>query len=261
MRGPIARRAIALALVFALSGALLARAEVAQKQNLRVAIAGELAPMKLPRSGTVPVSISIGGKISTTDGSELPQLKRMRVEFNRGGHLEVRGLPVCPLQKIQPASSERALGACRSALVGNGRFHANIVLRGQEPYPTTGKLLIFNGRRRGDSVLYGHIYSSRPFATSFVITFSIRRIPHGRFGTQLIASLPEALGSWGYVTAIEMRLSRRYNYHGVHRSFISAGCPAPKGFPGAIFTLARASFIFSGGRDLSSNLTRSCRVR
>jgi DNA-binding beta-propeller fold protein YncE len=234
---------------------------VVQKGNLRVSLDGDLAPSRLPRTGAAPVGVSLGGEISTTDGSELPQLKKLRIEFNRGGHLETRGLPVCPLSRIQIASSDRALSACQKALVGSGSFHANIVLRGQAPYPTSGRLLIFNGREGGRPVLFGHIYAGKPFATSFVITFRISRLPHGRFGTLLTASLPEALGNWGYVTAIEMKLLRRYTAGGERRSYLSAGCPAPKGFPGALFTLARTSFTFAGGKTLTAALTRSCRVR
>lgn len=234
---------------------------ITQKGNLRVALSGRLAPNALPRSGDAPVAVSLGGDISTTDGSELPQLRTLRIEFNRGGRLEYRGLPVCPLEQIRIASSDRALNACRAALVGSGSFEANIVLRGQDPYPTTGRLLIFNGRAGKKPVLYGHIYASKPFATSFVISFAIAHRAHGKFGTVLTASLPEALGDWGYVTAIEMRLFRRYRAGGEQRSYLSAGCPAPKGFPGAIFTLARASFSFAGGKTLSSSLSRDCRVR
>jgi DNA-binding beta-propeller fold protein YncE len=234
---------------------------ISQKGHLRVAIDGRLAPTRLPRTGVAPVAVSLAGEISTTDGSALPQLKKLRIEFNRGGRLEDRGLPVCPLTQINIASTDRALSACREALVGSGDFRANIVLSGQAPYPTTGRLLLFNGRKGGKPVLYGHIYASKPFATSFVITFEIAHRAHGRFGTVLTASLPEALGNWGYVTAIEMRLFRRYAVDGERRSYLSAGCPAPEGFPGAIFTLARTSFGFADGATLTSALTRSCQVR
>jgi len=235
--------------------------ESVQKGNLRVSLSGRLAPRALPRSGEAPVAVFVAGEISTTNGAELPQLKRMRIEFNRGGRLEDQGLPLCPLQTILTASSARALSACRRALVGTGRFEANIVLRGQEPYPTSGRLLIFNGHKGGKGVLFGHIYSSEPFATSFVITFEVAHRAKGKYGTVLSASLPEALGDWGYVTAIEMKLQRRYNFRGKRRSYLSAGCPAPDGFPGALFPLARASFSFAGGKTLRSTLTENCRVR
>ena len=53
-------------------------------------------------------------------------------------------------------------------------------------------------------------------------------------------------------SAIELR--------GKPRSYLSAGCPAPVGFPGAVFPLARASFGFADGRVLSATMQRSCSV-
>ena len=254
-------RVLALALLLALALVPLAGAEVTQRDHLRVVMQGELAPKALPRTGAAPVSVSLDGDLSTTDGSDLPRLRTLRIEINRGGRLEEQGLPECPLDQIAVATSDRALAACRGALVGSGSFHANIVLRGQAPYPTTGKLLLFNGRRHGKPVLLGHIYASRPFATSFVITFKIAQRARGTFGTVLTASLPEALGVWGYVTGIEMKLSRRYSYRGSRHSYLSAGCPAPKGLGSVPFPLIKASFGFDGGRHLTSTLNRSCRAR
>jgi hypothetical protein len=242
-------------------GRTASASEVAQKGKLRVAVSGRLAPQRLPRRGLAPIAVSLGGQISTTDQSPLPQLRGLRIELNRHGRLEEEGLPVCPRRRIEVASTARALAACRGALVGQGDFHANIVLRDQPPYPSAGRLLVFNGREAGKPVLLGQIYAAKPFATSFVIVFEIHHQARGEFGTVLTASLPEALGNWGYVTAIDLKLSRRYAYRGRRRSYLSAGCPAPAGFPGALFNLARTSFAFAGGTKLTSTLTRSCRVR
>jgi hypothetical protein len=257
MRG----RVLILALLLAAALATLADAEVTQRNHLRVVMQGELAPVALPRAGAAPVAVSLGGELSTTDGSDLPRLRTLRIEINKGGRLETKGLPECPLDQIAVATSDRALAACRKAQVGGGTFHANIVLRGQEPYPTTGKLLLFNGRSAGRSVLFGHIYASRPFATSFVITFKIAERGGGTFGTVLSASLPEALGNWGYVTGIQMKLSRNYRYRGARHSYLSASCPAPKGFGAVSFPLIKASFVFDGGRKLESTLNRRCRAK
>ena len=171
------RRLIAIvALAGFLGGTAIAGAEIAQKGNLRVTVDGKLAPKKLPRQGTAPISVSVGGKISTTDASLPPQLKTLRIELNRHGRLDYKGLPTCKFSRIQPGSSSRALSQCRSSLVGRGSFTANITLAGQEPYPTRGRLLVFNSKRGRKPVLYGHIYSPKPFATSFVIVFRVQRL-------------------------------------------------------------------------------------
>jgi hypothetical protein len=252
---------LALAVLVSLTSVAFAGAEVVQQGNLRVVVSGELSPQRLPRTGAAPISVSVGGEIDTTDASPTPSLKTMQIELNRNGHLDHTGLPVCPYDAIQPASSSRALSACRSSLVGQGSFSAEITLSGQEPYPTKGKLLAFNGKSGGKPVLFGQIYAPRPFATSFVIIFAIDERGKGPFGTTLSAHLPSTLGTWGKLTGIELKLSRKYSYRGKSHSYLSAGCPAPKGFPGASFPFAKASFGFGGGKTLSSTLTRSCKAR
>jgi hypothetical protein len=146
-------------------------------------------------------------------------------------------------------------------LVGKGSFSADITLAGQEPYPTQGKLVVFNGERGGKPVLYGHIYSSQPFATSFVIVFKVSKKKGGTYGTVLDAPLPKAMKAWGRLTGLEMTLSRRYSAEGKRHSYLSSGCPAPKGISTVPFSLARTSFAFAGGVKLSSVLSSTCKAR
>lgn len=236
---------------------------VTQKDNLRVSVEGKLSPKKLPREGSAPISVSIGWDIATVDGSPPPDLKKLRIEINKEGHFETEGLPTCPYAKIQPATTKRALSNCRPALVGRGSFSANISLKGQEgeSYTAKGQLLVFNGEEKGKPVLFGQIYSASPFATSFVIVFKVSKIRKGDYGTALTAVLPASLRSWGDLTGIQMSLSRRYGYEGRKRSYVSAGCPAPKGFNLASFDLARTSFSFGGGAEVSVTSTGVCRAR
>lgn len=236
---------------------------ITQEDNLRVSVTGRLSPKKLPRKGTAPISVSVGWDIATIDGSPPPKLKKLRIEINRNGHFETEGLPTCPLAKIQPATTQRALSNCRSALVGRGSFSANIALKGQEgeSYPAKGQLLVFNGEEKGKPVLFGQIYAAHPFATSFVIVFKVSPIKKGDYGTALTAVLPASLRSWGDLTGIQMSLSRKYGYEGERRSYVSAGCPAPKGFALGSFKLARTSFSFTGGKELASTVTGDCKAR
>jgi hypothetical protein len=252
---------IPIALIAILAIAVLAQAETTQNGNLRVTVSGKLAPKKLPRTGVAPISVSVGGQIATTDETLPPTLKTIRIELNRHGRLDYEGLPTCNYGRIQPGSSSHALAGCRSSLVGEGTFSADITLSGQEPYPTQGKLLVFNSTKGGRPVLYGHIYAPHPFATSFVIIFKVSRLKKGTFGIALNAPLPKAMKSWGRLTGLSMTLDRRFNYKGQSHSYISSGCPAPKGFSATPFPLARTSFAFDGGKELSSVLTGECKVR
>jgi hypothetical protein len=259
-QGRIAARAGALAALLALSAAALAPAAI-QKDGIRVALSGKLAPKALPRHGVVPVAVTVGGRISAAAGRPLAHLQHLAIEVNRHGRFDYAGLATCRPRQIQPATTEQALAACRDAKVGEGSFTARVALQGQPASESKGRLLVFNGREGGRPVLLGHIYTAEPFTNSFLIAFKLERINRGAFGTALEATMPASLSDWGYVTGIEMTLSRRYTRHGAHHSYISAGCPAPAGLTRVPFTLARASFSFEGGRTLSSTVGRSCRVR
>lgn len=249
------------AIALCLAAGSLAGAEIVQHGDLRVSVQGGLSPKTLPRRGTAPVAVKVGGKVSTTDGAEPPQLRRLVIEINRHGRIDGTGLPTCRAEAIQTASNGRALAVCGPALVGEGRFTGTISLPGTAPFPFEGKLLLFNGREHGRPALFGHIYSPHPFATSFVIAFQIRSKRHGTYGTVLSANLRKALGAKKNLTGIEMTLSRRYSYRGRRRSYVSAGCPAPKGFGSVPYPMARTSFGFAGGATLTEVLTRTCRAR
>jgi hypothetical protein len=237
-----------------------ASAAVVQQGNLRITVLSQIQPNKLPRTGTAPVAVFVAGHIATPSGGVPPQLQRMSVKVNRHGLLRSQGLPTCTLAQVQPGSSGRALANCGDALVGSGRFWASIVLPDQRPYPTRGRLLVFNGRRAERPVLFAHIYTTKPFATSFVVTFGVKRIHAGPYGTELSASLPQALGTWGFVDRIKLTLRRKYRRGGRQWSFFNAGCPAPSGTSVTAFPLAEASFSFAENESVSLTVEKSCRV-
>src|SRR5262249_53973111 len=116
----------------------LAVAGVVQKGTLLVDVDGHVSPHKLPREGRAPVAVSVGWHVSTTDGTQPPQLKKLQIEINRNGILDPTGLPICPYEKIQPALTSRALKNCRSSLVGRGSFAAIVGIEGQESYVAKG---------------------------------------------------------------------------------------------------------------------------
>jgi hypothetical protein len=241
--------------------ASLASAAVVQKGNLRVTVTSQIQPYKLPRHGTAPIAVFVSGHLQAPHGGIPAQLQRLTVKVNRHGLLQSRGLPVCQLAQIQPASTERALANCADAVIGSGQFWAHIVLPDQGAYSSRGRLLIFNGREGGRPVLLTHIFTSNPFFSSFVLRFAIQKLPKGAYGTQLSASLPQALGSWGYVDRIKLTLKRKYTYKGKQLSYFNSGCPAPEGSKRTVFPLALATLDFAAGLSLSARVDKSCGVK
>ena len=256
------RRAGALAAVAAiLATASMAHATVVQEGNLRITVLSQVLPYKLPRKGTAPIAVFVSGHLSEPHGGIPSQLQEMTVEVNKHGLLQSKGLPSCPLRALQPASSERALASCGDALIGSGQFWAHIVLPDQGAYPTHGRLLIFNGRQKGKPVIFTHIFTANPFFSSFVIPFAIQKKSNGAYGTKLTASLPQALGDWGYVDRIKLTLKRKYSFKGKELSYFNAGCPAPEGSKRTVFPLALASFAFADGTSLAAKVEKACAVK
>lgn len=254
------RRAFALLICAALLAASVAAAmgETIQQHGIRVSFDGEITPRKLPRSGTAPVAVAVGTRISGSPGKPLPRLTKIEIAINRHGHLDPTGLPICEVSDIQPATNAKALEACRGALVGEGHFSASVALNRQAAFPSDGKLLAFNGTYRGEPAILAHVYGTEPVPTSFTLPFVVGRAK-GTFGSTLTATIPP--GEDNLITAIDLELHRTFTYKGKRRSYASAGCPAPKGLSVAPFPFARASYAFAGGKKLSSTLTRSCRAR
>jgi hypothetical protein len=232
--------------------------EISQKGNLRVSFDGNLAPKKLPRHGLAPVAVELGGRIFTTDGADPPGLGEIEIAINRNGRLDPAARPICRLEEIQPASTAYARRVCGAARVGEGSFSAAVAIPEQAPYPSRGTVTAFNGVEDGRPAIFLHIYGTEPLPTSFTLPLAIGR-GRGSFGTVLRGSLPAVDVHVGFVTGISLRLDG--GGRPGRRPYLAAGCPAPKGFAGAVFPLARASFSFADGRKLSSTLVRSCKAR
>jgi len=237
-----------------------AQAVVIQRSGIKVSFEGKLAPKKLPRHGSAPVRVAVGAKIAGAEGKDPPQLQTISIAINRYGRFDPTGLPICTERDIQPATNQNALKACRDSLVGVGSFEAKVLLSQQSPFPAEGKMYAFNGRIHGRPAILAHVYGTNPVPTSFTFPFELAP-SKGTYGTILKAKLPQATGNSGYITGLSMNLGRNFTFHGKRRSYLSASCPAPKGFSKAVFPLAHAGFAFKGGRRLGSTLVRSCGVR
>jgi hypothetical protein len=256
------RLLIPAALIFAVVlGSVVADAEIRQKGNLRISFSGGFSPHALPRERPVPITLDVAGEISTTDGSHPPALRRIEIGLHRNGQLSTVGLAACTTSDLQSTTTATALERCGPALVGRGSFKADFAFPGLGPVPASGPILAFNGRRGGKPALFFHLYTASPARITFVLPLTITHRRGQRFGTILAGDIPALASGLGSVSAIDLEIGRNYTYRGQRRSYISAACAAPAGFPGAIFSLARGNFSFGDGTNIAATLSRDCKVR
>jgi hypothetical protein len=256
----LAAKSAAVTAALLLFGVASAQGELVAHGDLFVNFEGGLSPQALPRNELAPITVAIDGTVKTLSGERPPALRQIQIELNNHGVMDMRGLPTCEEDQIASTSDQVALDRCSSALVGRGSFLANTDYPEQVTFPTSGKILAFNGIDKGKPVIFAHVYGTEPLASTQIITFRIGRTS-GRYRTVLTGALPAALNRYGFIKNIRLRLYRNYTYKGQRHSYLSAGCPAPKGFPGATFPFVRASMKFADGRALTGTLVRSCRVK
>jgi hypothetical protein len=242
------------ALVLGLALAAGVGAEVVQKGTTRVKFEGQLIPKALPRSGEVPVHVSVAAHITALKKSDPPKLKRISIAINSAGRFSPSVVPICTIRDIQPSTTQNALKACGDSLVGTGQFAAKVLFQQQASFPSVGKLYAFNGRYQGHPAILAHVYGTEPVPTSFTLPFVISK-RKGELGTVLTASLSEITGKAGYITLLSLDLGRTIG----KRSYLSASCPTPKGIGSASFPFAKANFDF-GSSTLQSTLIRTCKA-
>ena len=88
--------------------------------------------------------------------------------------------------------------------MGEGEFSAKVLLAGQAPFPSNGKVYAFNSGLHGKPVILAHVYGTEPAPTSYTLPFMIESAKV-TFGTVLTASLPDVTANSGYITGLEKR--------------------------------------------------------
>ncbi|HEY0278657.1 MAG TPA: hypothetical protein VGC32_10360 [Solirubrobacterales bacterium] len=215
----------------------------------------------MPRTGTTPVAVTVRGHVRSLTAGPPPSLRRIAIEVNRVGVVDRAGLPTCPLGRLRASSTAAAIASCRGAFVGEGRVSGVLVLPEQEPTPFGGRVVAFNGRLPdGRPAILAHLFTSVPAPLTFVLAFALGHA-HGTFGTRLVATVPARTRRTAHITSFALRLGRVFSIGGERRAFLSAGCPAPEGFPSATFPLVRASYGFVGEKTVADTLVRTCHAR
>jgi hypothetical protein len=237
-----------------------AAGEVERVGTLQVSFNGGIAPVKLPREEAISVSVQTSGKVSTTDRSTPPKLERIVLAINSNGQIQTKGLPTCSLARLESVSAATARKVCGEAQIGHGNVTSRVSLPGQGAFASNGELLAFNGVLKGKPAILAQVSSGAPLPLTYVIVFEVNK-RSGTFGTELVGALPPIASEYGYISAFNLSLGRTYTYKGEKLGYASASCPAPKGFPGATFPFAKASYEFAGGVTVKSTLVRECKVR
>jgi hypothetical protein len=247
---------VAVVVLAVLGLASLAGAEIVQQGNVRVKFEGELTPKTLPRTGQVPVHVSVGAQISALKKASPPQLKKISIAINSAGHFDPKALPACTVQDIQPSTTANALKACGESLVGTGTFAAKVLIPQQSSFPAGGKLYAFNGVYEGHPAILAHVYGEEPVPTSFTLPFVLSE-GKGELGTVLTASLAGVTGDAGYITELSLDIAPT----GSAKGYLTASCPAPKGINSATFAFAKATLDFGHSKSIATTLARNCKVR
>ncbi len=261
----MSRRWVAPTLVIAVALATMlvttsARGERSQSGNLRVSLNGGISPLALPRLGSAPVAAQIEGDIRTTDGSPLPQIRKVSIGLAGAGSIFVDGLPTCPRSRLRNADNRQAMRRCGPALVGTGRLRAQIVIPHQAPFAMGARLLAFNGRSAsGGPAIWVHAFASEP-PVSFVLPFELHIGDEGSFPTALVAAVPHYLGPMPRLARFKLTFFRRFQYRGKRRSYVNGSCPVPAAFSAGFLAFARATYSFAGNRALQVDSVRSCRA-
>lgn len=250
---------VAGALAVLLVAAASVEGERAQRGELIVSLDGDITPRRLPRDRPAPVSLRLSGELRTADRSPLPRLRSVELDLAGSGALDTRGLAVCPRRRLVATEPATALAACAPALVGHGRLSVAVFLPHQRPFTVHATLRAFNGRLPGGRrVVWMHVYSADP-PTAFVLPFVVHR-RRGDLGTALVSEIPDDLGPAPHLARFAMSFGRTWLWHGMRHSYVSGSCPLPPCFTAGVFPFARATYRFTGGRTVGTEIVRGCRV-
>lgn len=255
------KRAKATALLGALTallalGAGISQAGFVQTGKLLVSFDAGLAPTALPRDHLVPVKVGFKGTFENLDASDTPALQTMVVRLSRGGQINSKGMPTCPEVRLAGLDSEDALGICGDAKIGEGTVSTAFRFPDGVRARSKAKLLLFNTTKG----IVMHLHTTEPLEGTFLVPMSVRK-GSGAFATVLRARFPRIAAGYGYLTGFQMVIQRNFTYQGQRQGYVLASCPAPPGFNGVTFELARVTYNFHNGVSVRNSALRSCKVR
>ena len=214
-------------------GASLAQAELTERGDLFVKFSGGIAPDALPRHTRAPIAVSVAGTVRTLSGERPPALRRIRSRSTAAAGSTPRACRSAAARSIEPSSAQEALRPAGRPWSAAGSYDAGVAFPEQAAFPLAAGGSSPSTPSSTASARSSPTSTARdPVPISRIIVFHIRE-SSGTYGTVLTGALPASLNRYGYLKRIVLSLHRNFTYRGRTRSYLSAACDAPAGFPGA----------------------------
>ena len=211
---------------------------------------GKISPTAFPKKEKAPVTLTLEGKLKTTDGSHIPAAKTISLDFDKAGELFTKGLPTCKQGELESTLTAQAKKVCGDALIGTGRVTANIAFPEQPPFGASGPLLIFNASKGNKQALLLHVYAKVPAPTTFVVPVAIKKTG-GKYGTNAFVKVPTITSGSGSVTSFKATIGKKFTVKGKKESLLNVSCPT-----GSLFV--HGDFAFADGTKMNGTFSKPC---
>lgn len=216
---------------------------------------GGFSPTALPKHHDAPITLRGGGSLSTVSGDLPPIADTVTIEFDRHGHVETTGLPVCKGSELEATTVAQARHNCGGSIVGEGFGKALIAFPEQKPIPVSSPITLFNGpRKHGQPSVFAHAYITVPAPVTYVVPITIERIHHGVYGYRTIARIPKIAGGAGHGISLRGTVGRKWTFKGHRHSYVNARCETGH-------LQAKAKVTFDDGTFLLGTFIKACSVR
>ncbi len=245
-------RTVLVVIVLALTTVGTAYALKFELDGTMVSATASIEPRELPARGNAPVSIATVVRVSTKDGSAPPGLTKILFNVDKNGTIDTKGLPVCTLAKLAGTKPAVARKRCAGALVGKGRGEADVRLPGRAPTKIASPLTLFNGPPQGGRpTIIAHAWETLPVPKAVLVSFTVERIQHGRYGYRVEIELPQIAEGYGAATLAEATVGKTWKRGGKEVGYVNAHCAG-----GRLQVFGKLSF--ADGSLFPGTLTSPC---
>ena len=244
----VAGLAVALTLVF---GATASGIE-ACIGPLCVSSTIEMRPRELPAKGNAPITLDSTTRIRTKDGSTPPTLEAIDFLIDKHGKVNSKAFPVCPLSKLEGATTAQARKRCAGALVGKGTGKALVTMPGRAPFQISSAVSFFNAAPTGGkTTLIAHSYETVPAPKALLVPIVVERVAKGRYGFHVRVEMPEVAGGYGAPTLAEAAIGATRKQGGKKIGFVEAHCAGGR-------LQVEGNLTFTNGDRFPTTLTSPC---